>query len=159
MQAFGVGDAGNHNLPFRVMTQGRSLSHQNPYCCCYICSKPEPPEPELQRVVHALDQKGCWKRRTPPFQIAMPEPCPRSLCLGCPDTGFRPRPFRHTSHEPRCRSVPRDIRSVSMRLKNGASKKTTNISINPRPFFVFRHLHQCRGGATPWRFETKRRRA
>ena len=59
MQVFGVEDAGNHNLPFRIMTRGRSWSHQNPYCC-YICSKPEPPEPELQRVVHATNQKGCW---------------------------------------------------------------------------------------------------
>ena len=51
MQAFGVGDAGNHNLPFRIMSRARSWGHQDPYCC-NICSKPEPPEPELQRVVH-----------------------------------------------------------------------------------------------------------
>ena len=68
MQAFGVGDAGNHNLPFRIMSRGRSWSHQNPYCC-YICSKPEPPEPELQRVVHAPDQKGCWKRGSLPSKL------------------------------------------------------------------------------------------
>ena len=50
MQAFGEGNSGNHNLPFRIMSWGRIWSHQNPYCC-YICSKPEAPEPELQRVV------------------------------------------------------------------------------------------------------------
>ena len=34
--------------------------------------------------------------------------------------------------------------------------------VNPRPFSVFRHLRQWRGGGwvgPPWRFETKRRRA
>ena len=31
MQAFWVGDAGNHNLPFRIMSRGWSWRHQNPY--------------------------------------------------------------------------------------------------------------------------------
>ena len=57
MQAFGLGDAENNNLPFRIMSRGRGWSHQSPYCC-YICSKPGPPEPELQRMVDAPDKKG-----------------------------------------------------------------------------------------------------
>ena len=63
MQAFGVGDAGNHNLPFKTMSRGRSWRYPNPYCS-YVFSKPEPPEPELQRVVHATYQKCRWKRGT-----------------------------------------------------------------------------------------------
>ena len=71
MLAFGVGDTGNHSLPFRIMIRGRSWTHQNPYCC-YICSKPEPLEPELQKVVHAPDKKDCWKRGTPKLRSQFP---------------------------------------------------------------------------------------
>ena len=38
MQAFGLGDAGNHYLPFRL-SQGRSWSHQNPYCCSFALNR------------------------------------------------------------------------------------------------------------------------
>ena len=34
------------------------------------------------------------------------------------------------------------------------------LQLNPRPFSVFRHLRQCRGGGRPLsRFKTRRRRA
>ena len=81
MQAIGVGGIGNHNLPFRIMSRGGSWSHQNPYCC-YNCSKPEPPVPELQRVIHTPDQKGYWKRGTPPsrLQSQFPRPFASQTC-------------------------------------------------------------------------------
>ena len=55
-----------------------------------------------------------------------PEPCLRSLCLGCSDTGLRPRPFRHKSPRAPSLSVPSEHPCGG---EKAWVKKVANISI------------------------------
>ena len=70
MHAFGVGDAENNNLPFKILSRGRSWRHQNPYCCYIALNRSRRSLSYKKRFTPR--SKGLLETGNSSFQIAKP---------------------------------------------------------------------------------------